>query len=130
MNSNLIGQVCSRILRAYRQHFPLQGGGGYMEGDTLFFSFHHPQHTLFLSLTPSNHELDKRLTVNLICADNAISVHVDSTGIMWNLSESDGFTPEELQNLETLASRVYLIALDLGDELKELQDNKYLGEER
>lgn len=117
MNSNLIGHVCRRILRAYRQHFPLMGGGGYVEGDTLFFSFHHPQHTLFLCLTPSNPKLGKRLTINLSSAGNALSVTVDATGVMWNLSESDGFTPEELQNLETLASRFYLIALDSADEL-------------
>lgn len=118
MNSNFLESFCWRILRAYRQHFPVQGGGGWVEGDTMFFSFNHPQSTLFLRLTLSNPDLQRRLTVNLSSADNDFSVTVDSTGIRWDSPTLDGLSAEEMQTLENLASRFYLIALDSVDELR------------
>lgn len=123
MNSNLIAQICRRILRAYRQHFPLMGGGGYVEGNALYFSFHHPEHTLFLRLTPSNPEQGERLTVNLSAVSNTCSVTIDSTGIKWTKAALDRLTTEELENLENLASRFYLIALDWAEELQLLTLN-------
>ena len=120
MSSNFNGDFYRRIVRAYRKHFPVKGGGGWVEDDTMFFSFNHPQRTLFLRLTPSNLELERKLSVNLSAADNAPSVTVDSTGIRWNSSKPDFFTTEDLQNLENLASRIYLIALDCADELRAL----------
>lgn len=89
-----------------------------MEADTMFFSFDHPQCTLLLGLTPSNPELRKRLTVNLSSFDNELSVSVDSTGIKWHTPAPEGFTSEELENFENLASRVYLIALDSVEQLR------------
>ncbi len=89
-----------------------------MEADTMFFSFDHPQRTLLLGLTPSNPEQGKRLTVNLSSFDNELSVSVDSTGIKWHTSAPECFTPEELENFENLASRVYLIALDSVEQLR------------
>lgn len=118
MSANLLGDFCCRILQAYRQHFPVKHGGAWVEGDTIFFSFNHPQCTLLLSLIPSNPELETRLTVNLSSADNVPSVSVDSTGIRWNSSEPGFFTTEELQSFENLASRLYLIALDSSYELQ------------
>lgn len=118
MNSSFLGGFCRRVVRAYRQHFPVQGGGGWVETDTMFFSFNHPQYTLFLRLTPSNPELEKRLTVHLSSADSEVSISVDSTGIRWNAVKPGYFTPEELQNFESLASRFYLIALDSADDLR------------
>lgn len=120
MNSNSLGGFCRRILRAYRQHFPVQGGGGWMEADTMFFSFDHPQCTLLLALTPGNPELGQRLTVNLSSFDNELSVSVDSRGIKWNTLAPNSFTSEELDNFENLASRVYLIALDSAEQLRVL----------
>lgn len=120
MSSSLLRDFCWRILRAYRQHFPIQGGGAWVEGDTMVFSFNHPQCTLFLHITASNPELGKRLTVNLSADGSAPFVSVDSTGIYWNSLKPNLFTPEELQSLENLASRFYLVALDLADELKVL----------
>jgi hypothetical protein len=120
MSASLLRDFCWRILRAYRQHFPIQGGGAWVEGDTIVFSFNHPQCTLFLHITASNPELGKRLTVNLSTDDSAPFVSVDSTGICWNSPKPNLFTPEQLQSLENLASRFYLVALDLADELKVL----------
>ena len=120
MSSSLLRDFCWRILRAYRQHFPIQGGGAWLEGDTMVFSFNHPQCTLFLHITTSNPELGKRLSVNLSADGSAPFVSVDSTGIWWNSPKPNFFTPEELQSLENLASRFYLVALDLADELKVL----------
>jgi hypothetical protein len=118
MSSSLIGNFCWRILRAYRQHFPIQGGGAWVEDETLFFSFHHAQCTLFLQITTSNLELRRRLTVNLSTTGSEPFFSVDSTGSRWNCSKPDFFTPEELQSLESLASRFYLIALDSIEELR------------
>lgn len=89
-----------------------------MEADTMYFSFDHPQCTLLLALTPGNPELGKRLTVNLSSFDNELSLSVDSTGIQWNALAPNSFTPEELDNFENLASRVYLIALDSVEQLR------------
>ncbi len=124
MSSNFNANFYGRIVRAYRKHFPVKGGGGWVEGDTMFFSFNHPQRTLFLRLTPSNPELERKLTVYLSGADNAPSVTVDSTGIRWNSPKSDFLTTEELENFENLASRLYLIALDCADELRTLTSTK------
>lgn len=118
MNSNFLESFCWRILRAYRQHFPIQGGGGWVEGDAMFFSFNHPQSTLFLRLTLSNPDLGRRLTVNLSSAEHGLSVTVDSTGITWDSPQLDRFSVEEIQSLENLASRFYLIALDSVDDLR------------
>ena len=118
MSANSLGGFCRRIVRAYRQHFPVQGGGGWLEADTMFFSFDHPQCTLLLGLTPSDPERGKRLTVNLSSFDNEVSVSVDSMGIQWNTPAPEGFTSEELENFENLASRVYLIALDSVEQLR------------
>jgi len=120
VSSNVSGDFYRRIVRAYRKHFPVKGGGGWVEGDTMFFSFNHPLRTLFLRLTPSNPELETKLTINLSSASNEPSVTVDSTGIRWNSPKPDFFTTEELQSFENLASRLYLIALDSADELKSL----------
>ena len=118
MSSSLLRDFCWRILRAYRQHFPIQGGGAWLEGDTMVFSFNHPKCTLFLHITTSNPELGKRLTVNLSADSSAPFISVDSTGIRWCGPEPKFFTREELHSLENLASRFYLVALDLADELK------------
>jgi hypothetical protein len=118
VSANSLGRFCRRIVRAYRQHFPVQGGGGWMEADTMYFSFDHPQCTLLLGLTPSNPKLGKRLTVNLSSFDNELSLSVDSMGIKWNALAPNSFTPEELDNFENLASRVYLIALDSVEQLR------------
>ncbi len=120
MNSNFSGEFYCRIVRAYRKHFPIKGGAGWVEGDTMFFSFNHPLRTLFLRLTPSNPELERRLTINLSSANNEPSVTVDSTGLTWNSPKPDFFTTQELQSFENLASRLYLIALDSADELRTL----------
>ena len=118
MNSSLLGNFCGRILRAYRQHFPIQGGGAWVEDETLFFTFHHTQCTLLLHITTSNLALRKRLTVNLSTAGSNPFLGVDSTGFRWYSPQPDLFTSEELQSLESLASRFYLIALDSIEELK------------
>ncbi len=118
MSSDSFGAFCRRIIRAYRQHFPVRGGGGWLEGDTLFFSFNHPQSTLFLHVTPSDLALERPLNVNLSCPGNELSVSVNSTGIQWNSPKPKFFTSEELQNIENLACRLYLIALDSADSLQ------------
>lgn len=118
MNSNLLRDFCWRVLRAYRQHFSVQGGGAWIEDDTIIFSFNHPKCPLFLRLRLSNPDLGKRLTVNLCSTGNTLSVGVDSTGIKWNSPHPNFLTPEEIQSVETLASRFYLIALDSADELR------------
>lgn len=117
MNSDAFAVFCRRIIRAYRWHFPVMGGGGWLEGDTLFFSFNHPQSTLFLHVTPSDSALERPLNVTLSCPGNELSVSVNSTGICWNSHKPNFFTPEELQSIENLACRLYLIALDSTDSL-------------
>lgn len=118
MNSNLLEDFCYRILRAYRKYFQIKGGAAWVASETMFISFDQPQYTLLMGLTPSNPELGTRLSVNLSCAGNPPFLSVDSTGIKWSSPKPGLFTTEELQSLENLASRLYLIALDSADELR------------